>query len=625
MHIFCKTTAILALTGIAVPSLSILATPAAARVQHLNESASVAEARRHLAAGRLPDAMIAVKNALQRDPEDAAARYLFGKVLLEQGDLPGAELALTRARAMAPSDETAIALAQTKLRMGDAEAALAIVSADGLTDDATMRRLAVRAAALFALDRAEEATVTFRRALEIDPAHVESQYGLAQVYAGQNDFAKARAALEKLLAQNPDFTRGWMLHAEVASIAGDLQAARVSFDRAVAASPESAEALLSRARFYLATEDYERARADLTAAQAVAPGAPLTQYLKAAIAFAEGDVQAANNAYTQVRDTLDTFPPAVFLGAAIKQARGEYSQADVLLVRFLDMEPGNYPARRTLAQIRMNDGQPRSALEILTPIMEEARDDLVGLRILSSAYVALNDAPNAKKTLLRLVDRGEARDIRVAASVLRQTSEPAEVIAILQRGLAAHQDQYMAADLFMMRRVAGQEDMAFSELADWIGKHPESSVALMVFANGLLETGRKDAAARVYRAVLDMEPTNAVVLNNYAWLLHGRRDAEALGYARRAYDAAGDAPDIADTYGWMHVNYGKLSKGITVLEKARQAAPGNTGIQYHFAYALSEAGRRSEARSVLSELLDGDAVFEQRAEAQQLMQSLNGG
>src|SRR3546814_20865342 len=54
--------------------------------------------------GDLPAAGVELKNALQRDPNDAEARFLLGRIHLKLGDARSAEKELLRARALGLSD-----------------------------------------------------------------------------------------------------------------------------------------------------------------------------------------------------------------------------------------------------------------------------------------------------------------------------------------------------------------------------------------------------------------------------------------------------------------------------------------------------------------------------------------
>ncbi|MEE9359796.1 MAG: tetratricopeptide repeat protein, partial [Hyphomicrobium sp.] len=119
MLILRKTALALALSTVSVAALYIAATPAAANVQHVSDNAYVASARSHYDGGRLREASIELKNALREDPNNGPARYLLGRILLDQGDLAGADKELSRAHDLVPSDDTALMLGETKMQRGE--------------------------------------------------------------------------------------------------------------------------------------------------------------------------------------------------------------------------------------------------------------------------------------------------------------------------------------------------------------------------------------------------------------------------------------------------------------------------------------------------------------------------
>ena len=886
----------LALTALAVPGFSAgFPGIAAANVQHSTDNRYVASARAHYDAGRLREAAIELKNALRQNSGDAAARFLLGKVLFDQGDLPGALKELSRANELSQSDESALLLAEVQNQLGQYREALKTVEGDGATVAATVERLTLRGASLTALDRFDEAEAAYRRILQIDPRRVEGHFGIAQVHAVRKDYTAAADKLDEIVKGKPDFTPGWMLRGEVALANGDKQAAFVAFDKAVSLSPDGIAPLVARARAHLAAGDLDRAREDSARVTALAPEAPIAYYLKSALAFADGDLDAANRSFTQLQRNFDRFAPAILLGALIKHQRGEHNQADSLLTRYIAIEPGNIEARRALAAVRLRSGRPSSAVDILKTVLSRAPNDTGSLRQLASAYLALDDYASAERTfrslaetgsprergeaelaiallnpqegdldpalqnasvrraLLKAVDlmangdaagadtvvggldpetpqsanilslkgsiaaaKGEtdraralldqalalnpehgsalgayeqldelagtaerilprlhallekaprselltlsiaqrmgiegdrqgataflaaraaaipesvelgralvsalmvqdryqeaadtamrlaqaapkdpevllfatntlidARDAgraaqvaerlarlapksarartllaeaqaaagqpdraretlvaarkqwpddvgiaaslvgleaarrnpegvkaaadalarrnpaaaaRLRASALADMGQPVMAVEALERAFAETPDQRLAVDLFSYRRRAGRDDAAFADLAKWVDRHPEDRAALMTYATGLLEVGSHEKAAKAYEAFLALEPGNPIALNNYAWLRHRTGRPDALDYAQRAYEAASGSPEIADTYGWMLVQYGKLKEGLALLKTAREAAPESPDIQYHYAFALSKAGHRDEAQ-----------------------------
>ncbi len=910
------------LSTVSVSTLCITALPAAANVQASIDNSYVRSAKTHFDAGRFREASIELKNALRQDPDNGMGRYLLGRILLQQGDINGAMKELGRAHKLSPNDDTSIWLAEARMKAGDPKGALELLQGDGTTIDGTVQRLTLSANAFTQLSRFDEAEAAYLRTLEVDPRRVEGHFGLAKVYAAREDYKAAADKLDEIVIGKPDFAPGWMLRGEVSMAKGDRQAAFVAFDRAVSLAPEAPAPLIARARANLATGNLDRATADRDAVRTLAPDAPITYYLNAAIEFAEGDFEAANRSFTQLQRNFDSFAPAVLLGALIKHKKGEHNQADSLLTRYITMQPGNLEARRALASVRLANGQPRNALEMLNSVLSKSPNDMASLRQQASAYLSLDQYDkaeaifkrvaqsrvpaeareaemaltllnppqtiqdpgftdvNTRRLLLKAVDRlsnddhaaaqnlldrvkvrgsatvlalrgtvamelgntkeargyldqslqivpdmmsaiatyaqldqrdgtpenilprlkqllksqpksevltlgvaqrmseegkrqeataflaerskvaprslaisralvsahmvqedfdaaadeavrlaGIASDnpailvfvtnalmdanaadravpvaekisslvpesprsatllaetqmqsgavdaarntlkaairkwpdvipvtatlvrlevleenvaavksitkalarkhpstaARLTANAMTELGKPAEAVKALESAYAKKPNSPLAIDLFKARRLANQDEIAFKDMSAWVEANKTDRAALLTYATALMEMDRKGEAAKAYEAYLVLEPNNPVALNNYAWLRHQNQRPDALDYAQRAYDAASGSPEIADTYGWMLVTYGKVKEGLALLQTAKDAAPNNPGIHYHFAYALSKSGRKDEAKAVLVNVLQGTASFDERAEAEQLMNTLNDG
>jgi len=123
-----------------------------------------------------------------------------------------------------------------------------------------------------------------------------------------------------------------------------------------------------------------------------------------------------------------------------------------------------------------------------------------------------------------------------------------------------------------------------------------------VLAEQLGARGQTAAAVKQYETVLQRAPNSLVALNNLAVIYQQQKDPRALGLATKAYAAAPGQPLIADTYGWLLVDQGKLDEGIEVLRKAA-ATPGATPeVRYHLAAALARDGQRDAALEMARKL-----------------------
>ena len=73
--------------------------------------------------------------------------------------------------------------------------------------------------------------------------------------------------------------------------------------------------------------------------------------------------------------------------------------------------------------------------------------------------------------------------------------------------------------------------------------------------------------------------------------------------------------------------YAKLAEGVV---KSMQASYGqnrgsNPDIAYHFAAALKQAGQKEEARALLTKMMASNAPFDEKANAQKLLDELSKG
>ncbi len=915
-----KTTALaLALSSVAIAGqATLIAPPVMAKADSAATDETFQRAKKMFAKGDLRDASIELKNVLRANPDHAAARLMLGKISLTGGDLETAEKEVGRAHRLAPNDETSVLLGEIALQRGKAKEALAAVKGDSATDEMRIQKLVISSSALIRLNRLDEAEKTNRDILAIAPSRVEGHFGLARVFAAQKKYTAANDKVDEIVRGKPDYAPGWILRGEVSLLTGDKHAAFVSFDKAVDLQPDDIGPLISRARANLANGDIDGAREDSKLVKRIMPDAPIRHYIDAAISFAEGDYETANNSFTQLQRSFDEFSPAVLLGALIKTQRGELNQADSLLLRYISMEPGSLDARRALATVRLRNGQPSNAVDILEKILADTPDDIGTQRRLASAYLMLDrfddagqyfaaianssnranaqqarsalalldpaaaqtnpeladpavraallkasdalwtgDADNAEKVLeklagsasdspsvlalrggiaasrgdrdlakrqldkalaakpdliaahvayesldatpysaverleallnknpgseflsMRLVQRlsetgrtdealavlraqtsrlpgsaalsreyvktlalteemdgasreaarlaavsdaslsdiafatnslidfgaGDAavtaadrlvksapgsaravilkaealasagrvqeayrdlrnalkrwpgnvsvagtmatlaierRDSKVAQEAAQAISrsnpsaaarllshaagelgQPVVAVDVLEKAFRKKPNGRMAVALFGARKRAGRSDAAYDGLKSWIADNPRDRGAVMAYATALMETAQYGEAEEMYARFLTLEPNNPVALNNYAWLRHKSSRPDALDYAQRAFEAAGGSPEVADTYGWMLVEYGKLKQGLALLSRAAKAAPKNPEIGYHYAAALSKAGRGVEARTVLTGVLNGSGKFEKRGDAETLLSTL---
>lgn len=145
-------------------------------------------------------------------------------------------------------------------------------------------------------------------------------------------------------------------------------------------------------------------------------------------------------------------------------------------------------------------------------------------------------------------------------------------------------------------------------LEDWLQANPDSQPARAELAGYQLSQGNFKAAIREYEILTKQQPENPVLFNNLAWAYQQVNNRLAIKTAEYAYKLAPNSPEIADTYGWILVNMGKLADGLSILDKAYSSKPSSVDIQYHLAYALVKSKQHNRAQKLLNAMLDNESA-----------------
>jgi predicted Zn-dependent protease len=137
-----------------------------------------------------------------------------------------------------------------------------------------------------------------------------------------------------------------------------------------------------------------------------------------------------------------------------------------------------------------------------------------------------------------------------------------------------------------------------------------------------MRIGKNDRAIEQFEAVRSARPNDVLALNNLAWLYSRTGDARALTYGEKAHELAPQSPDVNDTLGWILVERGEVDRGLRLLKEAAAAAPAQAIVQYHYAVALSRAGKLEDAQIVLANIVANNGTSPEAADARKLLDQI---
>jgi Flp pilus assembly protein TadD len=122
-----------------------------------------------------------------------------------------------------------------------------------------------------------------------------------------------------------------------------------------------------------------------------------------------------------------------------------------------------------------------------------------------------------------------------------------------------------------------------------------------------------------------VDPSAAVAANNLAWIYSesGRNLDIALQLAQTAHSKLPEAPEVADTLGFLYYKKNLLPQAIQSLRAAVEKDPTQPGYHYHLGLALAKSGDAAGAKGHLTTALSLKRDFAGSADARNVLQTLD--
>jgi tetratricopeptide (TPR) repeat protein len=612
-----------------------------------------------LEGGRFGEAVVTLRSLAESKPDRAEVLLLLARALFLQGAAEEARGVLQKAEERGASPQSVAAVRAEWLVADNEFAALGKMAEDGSVPFDDMRRQYYLARSLQGLRRIPEALSIYLDLLKTQPASPDLYLRIAQSHLYHDRVQLAQAALDKALDLPPPAgetrsqSEAWLLKAELARRAGDLTAASQAFDKALEAAPrqfgvvQQSRLISIAAAQALRSGDLARAREYHGRLAQLVPQALVVPIIKGQIELAEDHPDAAVGPIQRLAQQNPDNPTvrALLIAALVRTGSLELAlrEANALVAQSKDAAYAARIVELLRSASALPTGTAERSLALATTLSTLDQPILAHLE-LEGALARDPELTALEVALVQLeVRSGRLKEALARASKVAEAhpdSEPAHVLhaevlsasndfsasaAIYEQLWKRRPSGPLALSLAQARVQAGKLADASEPLAAWLRNHPADFVVRHSLAAVLQQAGRLEDATKEFEGVATASPSahplRVVALNNLAVLYGKKGDPRALRLARMAYEGGKSVPAIQDTYGWLLVQHDNLKEGLPLLESAAEAMPGSAETRYHLAFGLARAGRRGEARALLTDVLRTDA-FEGRAQAEQLLATL---
>lgn len=597
---------------IALLSVALLTTGGLAACSKTQTTESLlSDARQYQSKGDYKSAIIQLKNALQKSPDNAEARYLLGAIYVGIGDMKSAEKELRRALSLGfPADRVLPELGAAMLAEGQFQELIDQTNQPAV-EHPSAAISTLRGNAYLALNKGKEAKSEFELALKNKPGYPAALLGLSKYALIEKNIAAATDFSDQAVTQNPDNTDVLIFRGDLLRSQGKIDDALAAYDQVLKLQPGNVTAHINKAFIEIAAGKFEAAKSDIEAARKSNPNNLMVSYIQALLDFRQEKFARALESLQQVLKSAPDHLPSILLAGAVQFSLGSMPQAEEHLRKYIEKDPGNLYAQKLLAAVLMKSGQTQATINILTTALKDARQDVQLLSMLGEAHMKTGDyakateyftaasalAPKTSElhTALGLSklaqgesDRGVA-EMETAVKLNTKSPQAGIMLAMTQLRLKQYDKALVAAQAIAQEQpdnvlaynlkgaaYLGKQDIASARTSfeKALSIEPANFAAAVNLAQLDVRAKKPEAAKKRFESILVKDKKNAQIMNALANLaLSQGQIKEATSWMEKA---AAENPDVLQPALQLIAHYLRIGEKKLALTQAKRLEGANT-------------------------------------------------
>jgi putative PEP-CTERM system TPR-repeat lipoprotein len=539
-----------------------------------------------------------LKRATELAPKEAALHRQLAEAYFRVGQYGKAIWSYKTADRLAPGEpQTLFKLGVSHLAAKDRKAAIKKLEAAYQADPKSAQIALMLSSVHLGNDNVPRAKEILERLTQSQPQNPTAANMLATAYLQAGDRRRARQWYGKALTINPDFRPAIINLAQLDALEKRYDSARAALDRLLAKEPENQRLLYELATLEKQSGSLPNALRLLEKAYEFDRDAAYVAFRLIDYSLVAGNNDRAFEVASDLR-RQDAENPRVYLAMGrVELAKGDTAAAQAAFQKAVKLAGFDAQTLYEIAEWQLRAGNPEEARWSLQKAVKGDGAFVPAMLALVELEIGTNKLDSAEKLIKKFAARHRNHPAvnRLRGDLAFRKGDYGQAIGYYDAALKQKDDPDLVLRRFQARTTAGEKERAVSEMAAWVEANPRNLAARQALAETYHAQGQQQQAKTHYEELLQQGLESAELLNNMANLYADMGDPRALDFAQKAYKLSPTNPSIIDTLGWLLVKGGKLEKGLGHLRDASARSPNQAEIRYHLAVALEGLGRLSDA------------------------------
>lgn len=454
--------------------------------------------------GEAKAAVIHLKNAAEKEPNFAPARYMLAVIYNEFDDFNSAEKEARKALELGfDKGQASIELGRALLGQLQGAKLLEEIAATGTQTEVLATVTALRGNAHLVLREFEAAKKDFDQALELSPMHPDGLIGLARLAVVNRDATTAMKYLDQAISKSPHNIKALLFKGDLLRAAGEIEQAATVYNEVLKVRKDHVRALLSLASIAIGASKLEEAREQIARARKLQPDNLKALHMTALLDFREGKLEQARDNVQKVLKSSPNHLPSVALLGAVSFALGSYELALQNLSTALEKQPQDSYIRKLLVSTQLKQGKTDDALKTIKPL---------------------------------LANQTDAFTLSLAGEVYLRLGEPVKAADYFEKAAAAEPDNVTArAKLGLSRMASGDAEAGLEDLDQASRLNNELTQVDGVLVVTYMQLRQYDKALAAVDAFEKKQPSSPITHNLRGGIYLGKRD---FVNARKSFEKA---------------------------------------------------------------------------------------